>query len=82
MIFFSLNIFLAFIWLVFVEQLKKNDRNRVRERGTYMQQRAPVQDSNPGPLQRGQSLCIWDAALPTDLNATPSISFLQTPARL
>ena len=34
--------------------------NRLRERGSDTQQRAPGQDSKPGPLQRGQSLCRWD----------------------
>lgn len=34
-------------------------------RGRDTQQRAPGRDSNPGPLQRGQSLC----ALPTELNS-------------
>ena len=27
----------------------------------FTQQRAPGQDSNPGLLQRGQSLCTWDS---------------------
>ena len=35
--------------------------NRMRERGRDTQQRAPGWKSNPGPLQRGQSLCTWDA---------------------
>ena len=35
--------------------------NRMREGGSHRQQRAPGQDSNPGPLQRGQSLCTQDA---------------------
>ena len=34
---------------------------RVRERGSDTQQRASGWNSNPGPLQRGQSLCTWDA---------------------
>ena len=44
-----------------------------RERGSDSQQRAPGRDSNPGPLQRGQSLCTWDT-LPTEPNGTPGLS--------
>ena len=40
---------------------KQEERERERKRGTDMQQRTQGWDSNPGPLQRGQSLCTWDA---------------------
>ena len=46
--------------------------NRLRERESDMQQRAPGWDLNLGPLQRGQSLSVWDAALPTELNGVQS----------
>ena len=36
-------------------------RDRMRDKGSDTQQRAPVQNSNPDPLQQGQSLCTWDA---------------------
>ena len=35
--------------------------NRIRERGSNTQQRAPGWESNPAPLQQGQCLCTWDA---------------------
>ena len=41
----------------------------MRERGSDTQQSDPGRESNPGPLQRGQSLGTWDAALPTELKA-------------
>lgn len=57
---FFKHIFWAF-WLLLTEQLK-SDRKQVEiERGSDMQQRAPGGESNLGPLQRGQSLCTWDA---------------------
>ena len=34
--------------------------NRVKESVSDMQQRGPGWESNPGLLQRGQSLCTWD----------------------
>ena len=35
------------------------------------QQRAQGQELNPGPLQWGQSLCIWNTCSTTELNGTP-----------
>ena len=55
---FFRNIFLAFI---LIGQLEDTIGNRLRERGSDMQQRAPGRDSNLGLLQWGQSLCTWDA---------------------
>ena len=51
-----------------IGQLKTLTGNGTRERSD-MQQRG--RELNPGPLQQGQSLCTWDATLPTELKGTP-----------
>ena len=52
-------VFVGLLWL------SRSDEdligNKMRERGSDMQQRDPGLESNLGPLQRGQSLCTWDA---------------------
>ena len=53
--------FLSFDWYM--------TGNRMRERGSDTQQRAPGRNSNLWPLHRGQSICTWDT-LPTELNGT------------
>ena len=47
------------------------NRKQDERGGSDTQQRAPGRESNPGPLQQGQSLCMWDAALQTELNDAP-----------
>ena len=37
------------------------DRKQVEREGQWRTAKGPRLDSNPGPLQRGQSLCRWDA---------------------
>ena len=58
-------------WLYSTEMTGK----RVRERGSDMQKRDPDLDSNPGPLQWGQSLCTWDARSTTWAKRCPHLFF-------
>ena len=48
--------------------------NRMRERGTHLQQRVPGWDSNPGPLQQGQILCTWEACSASWTKQHPIVS--------
>lgn len=48
MIFFSLNIFLAFVWIVFVEQLKKCQKQGERE-GDIHAAKGPSPGLEPRP---------------------------------
>ena len=60
-----LNIFLALL----IEQLETDRKQGEREVEGHQHWAL-----NLGPPQGGQSLCTWDAALPTELNAVLSIS--------
>ena len=59
--------FLAFVCMA----LLIGQFQRWQEGGGDMQQRVPGLDSNMGPLQRGQSLCTWDARSTNWANVRP-----------
>ena len=61
MIFYALFFFFWPLYGFIDSSAEEMTENRMRERGSDRQQRAPGRDSNPGPLQRGQSICTLDA---------------------
>ena len=62
-----------------IGKLKTWTGNRIKERGSDMQQRAPGWESNPDPLQWWQSLCTWDACSTNWAKRAPEAFFSCSP---